>query len=175
MIQNLSDIIKFDPDVKKIEDEIIDKFMKSSTSTARGEYTSKIMNYFLTRKYLTQRKLQELTGISAGKISQEINDLLKMGLINMDNRSSKGEITYVMDSIQSENFTRGNYLIKTALQWEDKFLMIKEELESEKENLKHLNGYNKITKVIDQNLMLMMGYKRFLRLWENLQQKYNKE
>lgn len=165
-------IEQFDPDVKKIETEIINRLMQSSISTARGEYTSKILNYFLTRRKLTQRKLQELTDISSGKISQEVNDLVDMGIIKIIERTSKGEIIYSMESIQSENFTRGINLVKTALQWEEKFMQIKDELERDKKNLEKLNGYEKIKAIIEENLSLMAGYRKFLELWKNIQQKF---
>ena len=162
----------FDREIKKIEDEIIEYLMKSSLGKSRDPFTAKILFYFLTRRDLTQRVLKELTGFSGGKISQVVNDLVKLGMVDIVNRSSSGEITYSMDSIQSENFRRGNNLIKTSLSWEDKLKAIKKELRRDKEVLQDLTGYDKIKKVINQELALIGRRKGFLEIWEKLRQKH---
>lgn len=166
------DIEEFDPKIKKIEEEIIDRLINSSIGTARDEFTSKILLYFITRKNLTQRKLQELTGISIGKISQEVNGLIENGLISKKRATNTREYVYTMQSIQSENFSRGVNLVKTSLSWEGKFLAIKKELEENKVELQNLNGYDKIKVIIEQNLRLMASYKKFLEFWYQLQQKF---
>ncbi|MHA1671724.1 MAG: hypothetical protein ACTSV5_14290 [Promethearchaeota archaeon] len=50
--------------------------------------------YFITRKSLTQVKIQELTGYSRGTTSQELKQLISMGLIEKSSVSPTGEITY---------------------------------------------------------------------------------
>ncbi len=162
----------FDREIKKIEDEIIEHLMNSSLATSRGEFTSKILFYFLTRRDLTQRVLKDLTRISGGKISQVVNDLVKMGLVDITKRPNKGEITYSMVSIQSENFRRGNNLIKTSLSWEDKLKAIKKELKRDKDELQGLVGYDKITTIVNQELALIGRRKLFLDIWEKLRQKH---
>ncbi len=168
----MTEVQYFDPEIKGIEDEVIARLMNSSLVMGRGEFTSKIIFYFITRKILTQRALQELTGFSAGKISQEVNSLVKMGLIDVMKRSSKGEIIYSMESIQAENFRRGNILIETSLNWEDKLMSIMEELESDREKLKDLVGYDKIKAIINQELNIIERRKRFIDTWEKLRLQY---
>ena len=43
-----------------------------------------IIAYFFTRKRLTQEKLKELTGFSAGMVSEGLNYMLQEGYINLD-------------------------------------------------------------------------------------------
>ena len=74
---------KFDPEIKKIENEIIKTLLNYTIFSVRGEITSTILFYFITRKNLTQFELQNLTGFSAGKISQELNEFLEFNLIKI--------------------------------------------------------------------------------------------
>ncbi len=168
----MNELKRFDPDVQKIEDTIIEYLMNTSLATSRDEFTAKILFYFLTRRDLTQRMLKELTGFSGGKISQVVNDLVKIGLVDITKRSSSGEITYSMESIQSENFRRGNNLIRTSISWEDKLKAIKRELKRDKDELQGLIGYDKIKAIINQELALIARRKGFLEIWDKLRQKY---
>ena len=80
----------FDPDVYIIEDEIITHFLNSPMFTGRDPLFVRLLVLFITRKHLTQATLQRITGMSAGKISQEVNHLLDMGLIEIEKTSKKG-------------------------------------------------------------------------------------
>jgi len=164
-------MIKFDPEIKKIETDVIYFFNNSILGEGRSKITSTILFYFITRRDLTQKKLQKLTGFSAGKISQEVNDFVKMNLIKISGKSSTGEITYSMESIESEIFNRGINIIKSNLIWEDKFLEILDDLNKNQENLKKLNGYGKIKSNIEDHLFRFKGYKNLLKLWEELEKK----
>ena len=116
---------KFDPEIKKIEDEIIESLLKYTIFSVRSEITSKIIFYFVTRKDLTQSELQYLTGISAGKISQELNNLMEFNLIKISKKSKPW--VYSMESVVVETFSRAISLVRTNLKWETKFLEIKRE------------------------------------------------
>ncbi|MFW9785813.1 MAG: hypothetical protein ACFFFB_26245 [Candidatus Heimdallarchaeota archaeon] len=168
----MTTIITFDPEIKRIENEIIDYLLNSIISTARGKITSTLLFYFITRKYLTQKKLQELTGYSAGKISQEINNFIELNLIKIS-ENSKPRI-YSMESIMAETFSRAINLLKINVKWEPKLLKIKRELEENKKILEKLNGYEKIKNVVEENLFRFSGYKKIINLWEDLKKKYRK-
>jgi len=164
---------KFDPEIKKIENEIIKKLLKYTIFSVRGEITSKILFYFITRKDLTQSELQALTGFSAGKISQELNNFLEFNLIEISKKSKPW--IYSMESVVAETFSRAISLLKTNIKWEAKFLEMKEDLEVNRAELQQLNGYDEIKDFIDVNLMRFSGYKVVIKLWEDLKKKYEKE
>lgn len=161
---------KFDPEIKRIEDEIIESLLKYTIFSVRSEITSKIIFYFVTRKDLTQSELQYLTGISAGKISQELNNLMEFNLIKISKKSKPW--VYSMESVVVETFSRAISLVRTNLKWETKFLEIKREMIDNKEELANLNGYDKVKDFIEVNLMRFSGYKGILKLWEDLKKKY---
>ncbi|MFX0037923.1 MAG: hypothetical protein ACFFCY_17395 [Promethearchaeota archaeon] len=163
----------FDPEIKKIENEIIEKLLTCTVFSVRGEITSKILFYFITRKDLTQSKLQNLTGFSAGKISQELNNLLEFNLIKIS-KNSKPWI-YTMESVVAETFSRAISLLKTNIKWEEKFLEIKKDLEENRDQLQKLNGYDKVKDFLELNLLRFVGYKSIIKLWEDLKKKYENE
>ena len=163
----------FDPEIRKIETEIISYLLNSTIAAARGEITSKILFYFVTRKDLTQAELQRLTGYSVGKISQELNSFVDLGLIEIYKKTKPW--IYSMDSIVTEMFARTINLIKINLKWETQFLEIKKELEEDKNELQKFNGYDKINKSIEEYLAMFAGFKIVLKLWEELNKKYESE
>jgi hypothetical protein len=158
------------PEIKKIEDEIIKELMNYTIFSIRGEITSKILFYFITRKNLTQYELQKLTGFSAGKISQELNNFLEFDLIRISKKSKPW--IYSMDSVVVETLSRSINLLRTNLKWESKFLEMKLDLEENVKELKNLNGYDKIKDFLDVNLNRFVGFKGILKLWEDLKAKY---
>ena len=163
----------FDLEVKVIEKEIIEHLLNYKIFSVRGEITSKILFLFITRKDLTQSDLHHLTGYSAGKISQELNNMLELGLISIS-RKIKPWI-YTMESVVVETFSRAIALLKRNLKWEPKFLEIKKDLEETKEELQKLNGYQEIQDFLDVNLLRFQGFKGFVRLWEDLKKKYQNQ
>ncbi|MFX0059546.1 MAG: hypothetical protein ACFE85_15265 [Candidatus Hodarchaeota archaeon] len=164
---------KFEPEIRKIEEEIIETLLNYTIFSVRDEITSKILFYFVTRKNLTQSDLQYLTGYSAGKISQELNNFLEVNLIKIS-KNSKPWI-YTMESVVTETFSRAITLLKTNVKWEEKFLEIKKDLEENEEHLRKLNGYDNIIDFIEVNLDRFSGFKVIIKLWEDLKNKYEKE
>jgi hypothetical protein len=162
----------FAPEIKKIEDEIIEELMNYTIFSIRGEITSKILFYFITRKNLTQYELQNLTGFSAGKISQELNNFLEFDLIKISKKSKPW--IYSMESVVLETLSRSINLLRTNLKWESKFLEIKLEMEENEKEHKDLNGYDEIKDFLEVNLQRFAGFKRILKLWEDLKIKYEK-
>ncbi len=164
---------KFEPEIKIIENEIIDTLLKYTVFSVRGEITSKILFYFITRKDLSQSELQDLTGFSAGKISQEINNFLEFNLIRISKKSKPW--IYSMESVVAETFSRAINLLKTNVKWESKFLEMKEDLEINREKLQKLNGYDEVKDFLEINLMRFSGFKSIIKLWEELKKKYENE
>ena len=67
--------ILFDPEVYNVEDDIINQLLASPMFSTRDPMFIRILGYFMTRKYLTQKTLKRITGLSSGKISEEVNQL----------------------------------------------------------------------------------------------------
>lgn len=136
---------KFDPEVYVIEDDIITHFLSSPLFSNRDPLFIKILFLFITRKFLTQKTIQDITGMSAGKISEEVNILLDMDLIKIKNKSKTGKITYSASSAGEVllNFTRS--IINKLVKLENELIRMKEELESKSEGLKNLNGYGRLS------------------------------
>jgi len=163
----------FSPEIKKIEDEIFNFLLKFPIYSIRGKITSKILFYFITRKDLTQSELQSLTGFSAGKISQVLNNFIEYNLIKISKRSKPW--IYSMESIVVESFSRAITLLKANVKWETKFLELKKELEINRDELQKLNGYDKVKDFLEVNLIRFSGYKVVIKMWEDLKKKYEKE
>jgi len=155
---------RFDPKIKKIESEIIENLLNYTIFSVRGEITSTILFYFITRKNLTQSEIQNLTGFSAGKISQEINDFLEFNLIKISKKSKPW--IYSMESVLVETLSRSINLLKTNLKWEVKFLEMKKDMEENEKELKNFIGYDKVKDFLEVNLIRFTGFKRILNLWD---------
>ena len=95
----MSDNTSLDPDLQKIEDEVIEFLMTSPLFMGEKPIFLTIKSYFITRESLTQKELKKLTGYSSGAISQELNRLVEKGMIEVSKISSSGEKTYQMKSI----------------------------------------------------------------------------
>ena len=69
--------INFSPECEAIEKLIIEKLIESKTLLIKKNPShSKILAYFFTRRVLTQKQLQNLTGFSAGVISESLKYFL---------------------------------------------------------------------------------------------------
>ncbi|MBN1217259.1 MAG: hypothetical protein JXA99_17695 [Candidatus Lokiarchaeota archaeon] len=160
---------EFDPSIKKIEQEIIDFYLYESVYSTLNEFFLIIYVYFITRKVLTQEKIRELTGLSFGKVSQVINSLVKKQLIEKLNKNEYGnlipkkqqkQIFYSMTSIHNSFLQSGFNSLKEIMKWEEEFKNIKSELINGEKNLKQLNGYDKILKLVNKYLDLLPIYKK---------------
>lgn len=152
--------IQFDPEVYLIEDEILNQFAASPMFFSRNPLFIRILGYFITRKYLTQKTLKEITGLSTGKISEEVNALLENGLIGKKKVSSKGKITYSADSAGTTLLKFTKSVIERMAEWEKDLESMKLELESNKSELENLEGYAQIYKMNEYFLNMISNYKK---------------
>ncbi|MFX0082224.1 MAG: hypothetical protein ACFE94_10785 [Candidatus Hodarchaeota archaeon] len=153
--------IKYDPEVYIIEDDIITELIGSPMFSTRDPMFIKILGYFMTRKYLTQETLKNVTGLSAGKISEEVNQLLEDELIFKAHTSDKGKITYCADSLILLRFSR--YIIIKMTKWVKTLENMKLELERNKAEFKDLNGYTQIHKIYDYVLSAISDYSKYIK------------
>ncbi|MFX1327574.1 MAG: hypothetical protein ACFE91_05450 [Promethearchaeota archaeon] len=153
--------IKYDPEVYIIEDGIINELIGSAMFSTRDPMFIKILGYFMTRKYLTQKTLKNITGLSVGKISEEVNRLLEDELIYIVHTSDKGKITYCADSLILLRFSR--HIIIRMTKWLKELEKIKLELEKNKSQLENVNGYAQIYKVYDYVLSAISEYSKYIK------------
>ncbi|UYP47811.1 hypothetical protein NEF87_004096 [Candidatus Lokiarchaeum ossiferum] len=96
--------IEFDPIVEQLESQVISILMKSDSLLIKNKKSfSNIFAYFYTRKILTQKKIQELSGYSIGKISEALKyliEVLNVRIIQPSTNSHPRLRYYILDFIQ---------------------------------------------------------------------------
>lgn len=158
-----------DPEINEIENQIV-QFLVSNLFYRYTHYSATILAYFLTRKKLTQKNLQKLTGFSAGKISEELNRFIKIGYIERK-KSNKGQYIYEMPEIGQ--FFRNIFfgVKRKMIKWEKRIKEIQTELKEEQKELQKLNGYDKITEAINLFVPIFDIYKNFMKQLDDVENK----
>jgi len=159
----------FAPELKEIENDILDFFIHQSKYLILKRFELISYVYFITRKVLTQEKLRKLTGLSLGKVSQVVKNLLatkfiekigKMELQRLLPKEKTFKIHYTMETIQKSFMKSGMDSLLKLLKWEEEFSKIHSELVKDKQKLKKLNGYEKILKKTNDLLRVIPIYKQ---------------
>ena len=142
-------IEEFDDEIRAIEKNIF-KFLMSYTLFIGQKTTfTTIKIYFITRKTLTQEKLQELTGFSRGTISQELKKLISMNLLEKTSVSTTGEITYSMTNPIIAFVHSFSNLTDDISRFAKNIDAIKEDIEKEKVVIENLNGFDKVYQLVN--------------------------
>lgn len=165
---DLNKRVEFDEEIVEIEKEIINFLITCKLLVKLKPIFIKILSFFITRKTLTQNDLQELTGLSAGTISQEINKMLENEIIEVMKISESGQITYSMNSVPNAFMKFNINMINSILEWENKLDRIKNELEKNKKEFKKFKSFKGIYEFINVILPLMPLYKDSLEIIDNL-------
>ncbi|MFX0037930.1 MAG: hypothetical protein ACFFCY_15575 [Promethearchaeota archaeon] len=160
--------IPFDEEVYLIEDDMLNQLTASPMFSSRDQMFIRILGYFITRKYLTQKRLQRITGLSAGKISEEVNLLLENGLIEKVHVSENGKITYGAESAGIILLKFSRSVIYRMAKWDKELQKMRVELEDNHKDLKNLNGYERIKKIVEFLLIANSKYKRFIELLDKI-------
>lgn len=174
-LRNIDVVI--DPEIKQIEDKIIDYFLYSSAYSTLDELTNRVYIYFFTRKVLTQKKLRYLTGLSLGKISQIVKQLIDVDTIEKLNKNEnrtiipadmKRQQIYTMISIQRSFFKSGLTSGKKILKNKSRFQELMSELVAYEAELKTLNGYDKVLEVLKNYFRLFMIFDKIEQIFKTL-------
>ena len=165
---DLNDDIDFDPEIVQIEKEIMNFLIKSRLLVKLKPIFIKILSYFITRKSLTQNDLKELTGLSAGTISQEINKMLENEIIEVMKTSDSGQITYSMTSVPNAFMKFNKSVINNLLKWENELTSIKYELDKYKKEFKNFKGFKGMYNTINVIQPIMPLYKESLEIVNKL-------
>jgi DNA-binding transcriptional regulator GbsR (MarR family) len=156
--------IPFDPEVYFVEDDMLNQLASSPMFSSRDPMFIRILGYFITRKYLTQKTIKRITGLSAGKISEEVNLLLENGLIEKSDISPKGKITYGAESAGIILLKFSRSIINRMAKWDNELQKMRVELEENRKILEALNGYPQIYKINEFLLDSISKYKIFIDL-----------
>jgi DNA-binding transcriptional regulator GbsR (MarR family) len=144
----MNESIRFDAEIIKIEGEIVAFLQSFPLFALQKSINSTITSYFITRKNLTQEMIHKLTGFSRGIISQELKKLVDMNLIEKSKISSKGEITYSMQSATKtflKNFLNAQ---KEIFDFFDEIEEVKKQMEIEREEIENLHGFDDVYDLI---------------------------
>ena len=142
-------IEEFDDEIKAIEEDIFKFLMSYSLFIGQKTAFKTIKIYFITRKFLTQEKLQELTGFSRGTISQELKKLISMDLIEKSDVSTKGEITYSMKNPVKAFIHSFRNLMYDISRFSKDINAVKDDIENEKDLIENLYGFDKIYELVN--------------------------
>ena len=145
----MTTIEEFDDDIIAIEKDIFKFLMSYSLFIGQKTTFTTIKIYFITRKSLTQEKLQELTGFSRGTISQVLKKLISMALIEKTNVSNTGEITYLMKNPIIAFVHSFSDLTNDISKFANKIDAIKDDIEKEKDLIENLHGFDKIYQLVN--------------------------
>jgi len=157
----------FDPEIIEIEREIVEFFAtKSSEFTGKHPIISMAMTYFYTRKNMTQRDLQKLTGFSAGTISRAVRQLLEMNVITKETIPGTHEHIYKMEKLP---FISPQYFLRTENLMEEKIRELKKmkkTLDDNSEEMKKFELYQQICSTVTQLLDLLPNISVFIEKLE---------
>jgi DNA-binding transcriptional regulator GbsR (MarR family) len=153
----------FDPEIYIIEDEIITSLMNNPLFQARDQFFLKIFGLFITRQYLTQKTIKEATGFSIGKVSEEVNNLLDMGMIEVAHTSKYGKITYEASNAGILLLDYMKNILDKLVTWEKKLRKMRAELDEKRDELEDLYGYKEIYDKTDLYLNLITKYNKLLK------------
>ncbi len=173
--ENPPDPQGFHPELRQIEEEIVEFFaQKTPEYTGRHPIITKVMAYFYTRKNLTQQDLQTLTGFSAGTISKALHQLVEMNFITKEMIPGTHKHIYKMEQLpfRSPRFflKTENYLAGLKKELEE----MKETLDTQAKDMRHLEGYQGTYAAITQLLALLSRVPVFIVLIEAELEKYLK-
>jgi DNA-binding transcriptional regulator GbsR (MarR family) len=166
----------FHPEIRQIEQEIVAFFAeKTPEYTGRHPIVSMVMAYFYIRRSLTQRDLRKLTGFSAGAISKAVRQLVDMNVITREMIPGTHTHIYKMETLP---FRSPSYFLQTekTLEKQQKELKeMKDTLDAQGDEMRDLEGYQKVYVVVTYLLELISSVPRFMALIEEELDKFIKQ
>jgi hypothetical protein len=162
----------FDPEVHFIEEELINHIISMELFASKDPMFMRIFALFITRKILTQKIIKRITGLSIGKISEELNQMLEMGLISIKEVSKKGKIIYEANSASLMLIKYTRHTINKMADWEDKLIKLKSELDIKKTELEDLTGFKRIYEISQFYIRIIKKYKNALSFLDEEIKKY---
>lgn len=160
-------------DLSVIENEIVKFILDCPLFIIKETRYVLPMAYFLTRKQLTQDKLRELTGLSAGLVSEGLNYFLQKGYIKLHKIKGVRKRFYHLPSIAIYSYLRYYRRFNSISDQYSRLKEINDELEAKKEELEHLNGFNAIQRRINEFLKAKPIVDKFTLSFKNALDQFN--
>ncbi len=163
----MTEIDIFNPKVKKIEDDIINFIMNSRLFSGKDTISLLVLGYFLTRRVLTQKDLKDLTGLSTGKISRELNRLIYLGYI--EKQPTKGSQThYHIKSAKLSLFPYISEFLNVVKKWELSFKQIKKQIEENNTEFEQYENFKTISEIVNFYLQSVPHIKSIINDMEKI-------
>ncbi len=174
--KNSQDPHGFDPEIRQIEQEIVEFFAEKSLEfIGRHPIIATVLTYFDIRRRLTQQDLRNLTGFSAGTISRSVRQLLDMNVITRETIPGTHKHIYRMEKLP---FTSARYFFRAEKLFEEiekELKEMKDTLDTHAEEMKYLEGYQKTYTTITKLLEVMSTMPTFIALIDEELGKFIKE
>jgi DNA-binding transcriptional regulator GbsR (MarR family) len=107
-----------------------------------------ILSYFIIKRELTQDEIKELTGLSRGTISQEVNELINMKMIKRKRRSNFRKFIYEMNSIEYSFLQTYKVSVQDLIKWDKKLIKMNEKMQLIKNTHFNASKYKSIEKIL---------------------------
>jgi DNA-binding transcriptional regulator GbsR (MarR family) len=156
-----------------LEKKLISLIIKSPIFQFLKSDYIRISGYFITREKCTQKKLKSLTGYSIGHISQGLNKLLELEIIQSYKEKGVRKSTYIMNSIGYSLIKRYLVTIQKTNEFKPMLIGINEQLENRKEEWQKLNGYGQIKKFVEERIEMMEYFDFLEEIMENELKKFS--
>ncbi|WP_371805747.1 hypothetical protein [Candidatus Lokiarchaeum ossiferum] len=143
---NELEFFDYEPNLVEFEKNFIDIIL-SMDNTFRKDPILILEGFFLTRKILSQQKIEELSQYSRATISKSISKMLKMGEIQKIPKSNaliSGYKAYIMPNVTEVQLLMQISTQEQILTFQPAIKKIIVELKTNKKKLDRLNGYTEI-------------------------------
>ncbi|MFX0202931.1 MAG: MarR family transcriptional regulator [Candidatus Hodarchaeota archaeon] len=130
-VQFFSEIAQIESDLSKLEQRAVDYFINSSVTLGRDPIVAAALSHLFLRKELTQKQLQELTGYSAGAISQALKECVKTGIVEKYRPKGRGAFRYTIKNMVQ-------YITRSLLEVAEFYLSSESELKEIKRGLEDI-------------------------------------
>jgi DNA-binding transcriptional regulator GbsR (MarR family) len=119
---------KIDSKLDDLKNEIVNQYIRINLAMGTDEIKTKVLINFYIKRELTQKELRELTGYSAGKISEVLEELIDSGLITEEIPEGRGPYIYTIKDFQKSLFMSIKKSTEIYLHYSEEFKKIKEEI-----------------------------------------------
>jgi DNA-binding transcriptional regulator GbsR (MarR family) len=164
--------VEIDKEIEELIQECIHYFINSRLCSGRKTIMLTVLSHLYIQRNLTQEDQQKLTGFSLGTISNTLNEILEMGILEKEFIPNTHKILYKIPFLSKALTTMILYPYKMLIKQEPLLQNIKRELETSE--LSEEKGYEETCNIINNLLKIMPTYKEFVKRIEEVSVKLEK-
>jgi DNA-binding transcriptional regulator GbsR (MarR family) len=161
--------------IREIEEEIVQLLEENPLFMIEEVKYRPIFSYLITRKRLTQSRLQKLTGLSAGTISEGVNYLMEKGFIELDKVPGIRKRFYVMRSIAYSNYLKQCQRFSAIKDLKTNLEQIYQEMKTQEPEFKTLNGFQMLRDWVGDALKLFGIVESGIKLFQKALSQFKPE